>query len=461
MRIKLIAPEAFGEGAISSAQTFKVRKVGLPLLAALTPEGHEVRIVDEAFAPDDPEEAADLVGLSVMTDLAPRAYRLADAYRRRGVRVVMGGIHPSVLPSEALEHADSVVVGEAEDAWPALVRDAASDRLQPIYRSERPADLAGRPHPRWDLYPSAGDRGYTPLVTGVETSRGCPYDCEFCSIGPVQGRRYRVRAVPEVIAEVEALESPHLFFVDDALALDRGASKRLFAAMIPLRRKWVGQGTVSLAADRELLRLMGRSGCVGIQLGFETVQPGPAARIRKLAALTVDPAEAVRRFHDQGVAVMGAFVFGFDDEGRDAFDRTLEFAMKTRLDVPQLRVLCPFPGTRLYARMLEEGRLLDPLWWQHGHSPDTLLFRPRGMTVDEFLDGFARLNRQLYSLGAVARRFLGMSPRKRTVLGAQVFIGMNLGTRKRYLKALDTPQPLRGACASPEVAPGHRGGAVA
>ncbi len=145
------------------------------------------------------------MGVSVMTDLARRAYLFADGYRRRGVRVVMGGIHPTVLPHEALEHADSVVVGEAEDTWPALVRDAASGRMRPVYRSGRTAHLGGRPLPRRDLYPRAGAGGYTPLATGVETSRGCPYDCEFCSTGPVQGRRYRVRPIPEVIADLARL----------------------------------------------------------------------------------------------------------------------------------------------------------------------------------------------------------------------------------------------------------------
>lgn len=449
MRIKLIAPHDAGEEVLSSAEAFKIVKVGLPLLAALTPEGHEVRIVDEAFAPDDPTEDVDLVGISVMTDLARRAYLLADGYRRRGARVVLGGIHPTVLPREALEHADSVVVGEAEDAWPALVRDAASGRMRPIYRSGRATDLRGLPLPRRDLYPRVGAGGYTPLATGVETSRGCPYDCEFCSTGPVQGRRYRVRPVAEVVAEVESLDARHLFFVDDALGLDRKTARKLFAEMESLGCKWVGEGTVSLATDRELLRLMRRSGCLGLLVGFESVQAEPAGGMRKLAALGVDFAEAVSRFHAEGIAVMGAFVFGFDGEKRDVFDRTIEFAVKSRLDCVQLRILCPFPGTRLYARLLAEGRLLDGQWWLHGHRPDTLLFRPRGMTVDDLLEGFGRVNRELYSLGGLARRFLGMTPWKRTMLGVKVFLGANLATRTRYLKGLDIPQPLRDEATGP------------
>lgn len=444
MKIKLIAPHESGEEVIYSAETFKIRKVGLPLLAALTPAGHSVRIVDEAFAPDDMDEEVDLVGVSVMTELALRAYCIADAYRARGVKVVMGGIHPTVVPSEASRHADAVVVGEAEDTWPGLVADAASGRLQPIYRATRAVDLAGLPIPRRDLYPRPARKGYTPPATGVETARGCPYDCEFCSIGSVMGRGYRVRPVPEVLAEIESLDSQHLFFVDDALALNRAVARELFAAMIPLRRRWVGQGTASLAEDPELLRVMRRSGCVGLLIGFESVAPGAQSGMRKIENLTIDFLEAVHRLHEEGIAVMGAFIFGFDGEDRDVFDRTLEFAERSRLDGIELRVLCPFPGTRLYRRLVAEGRLIDAEWWLRGHPPDTLLYRPRGMTVDEFLEGFARVSREAYSLGAVARRFFGMSPLKRTALGCQVYFGLNLATRKRYMKSLDIPQPLRG-----------------
>lgn len=443
MRIKLIAPHERTEDLASSADTFKIRKVGLPLLAALTPPGHDVTLVDEAFAPDDVDGSVDLVGISVMTELARRAYRIAETYRRRGVRVVMGGIHPTVLPSEVLKHADAVVVGEAEEAWPRLVADAASGRMQPIYRAGRGAALRGMPRPRRELYPSPEDKGHTPLATGVETARGCPYDCEFCSVGSVLGRGYRVRPVREVIAEIESLDSRNLFFVDDALGLDRRQAKKLFAEMIPLRCKWVGQGTVSLAEDLNLLRLMKLSGCLGMLVGFESAQAGPRGAMKKIDRLTIDFREAVRRFHDHGIAILGAFVFGFDHEDRDVFDRTLDFVMESRVDFVQLRILLPFPGTRLHGRLLAEGRLVEPEWWLRGAPPDTLLYRPRGMTVEQFLDGFERLNRQVYSLGGMTRRFFGMSPWRRTSMGCSIYFGFNLATRRRYLQSLGIPQPLR------------------
>jgi len=443
MKIKLIAPHEQREDTLSGS--FKLQRVNLPLLAALTPPGHTITIVDEAFAPDDMNQDVDLVGITVMTDLALRAYHIADTYRQKAVKVVMGGIHPTVLPGEASEHADAVVVGEAEGVWPRLVSDAASGQMQRIYRAGKMTDLQGLPKPRRDLLPGTKYQGYTRIPIGVETSRGCPYDCEFCSIGQTLGQQYRVRPVQEVTAEIESIDSPHLFFVDDALGLNRNAAKKLFTEMIPLRRRWLAQGTVSLAEDLELLRLMRRSGCLGLFIGFESVQKATQNEVKKIKNLRIDFYEAMRRFHGEGFGILGAFVFGFDYENKDVFEQTLEFIMRCRMDVLQLRILTPYPGTRLYKRLLSEGRLFVRDWWLHGYPPDTLLFQPKGMTADELIGGFARLNRQAYSFGAMMKRFLGMSPWKRTFLGCQVYVGVNLSTRKRYFKGLRNPQPFAGA----------------
>jgi radical SAM superfamily enzyme YgiQ (UPF0313 family) len=444
MKIKLIAPHEQSEDNISSAQTFKIQKVNLPLLAALTPPEHSVKIVDEAFVPDVLNEEVDLVGITVMTDLALRAYQIAEAYRWRGVKVVMGGIHTTVLPGEALQHADAVVIGESEEIWPKLLSDAASGEMQKLYCANKISNLNGVPTPRRDLYPKPLYKSYTPLASGIETARGCPYDCEFCSIGSVMGRQYRSRPIPEVLAEIESIDASHLFFVDDALALNRPTAKKLFTEMIPLRLKWAGQGPVSLAEDLELLKLMRRSGCVGLLIGFESVQKEAQNEMKKIKNLKIDFSEAIRRFHDEGIALLGAFVFGFDHENKDVFDQTLEFSIKNRLDCIELRILTPFPGTRLYKRLLEEGRLFAPNWWLQGYPPDTLLFQPKGMTSEDLIEGFIRLNRQTYSLGSIIKRFFGINPWKRNPFGCLVYAGSNLATRKRYLSGLSIPQPFVG-----------------
>jgi radical SAM superfamily enzyme YgiQ (UPF0313 family) len=440
MKIKLIAPHEQREDTMSSA--FKFQRVNLPLLAALTPPGHTVTIVDEAYAPDDINQDVDLVGITVLTELALRAYRIADTYRRKAVKVVMGGMHPTVVPDEALAHADAVVVGEAEGVWAQLVSDAAAGQMQRQYRADKMTDLQGLPKPRRDLFPGTNGKDFFPIPIGVETSRGCPYDCEFCCIGRTLGHQYRSRPVKEVIAEIASIDCPHLFFVDDALGLNRNGAKKLFTDMVPLRRRWLAQGTVSLAEDLELIGLMRRAGCLGLLIGFESVQKGTQNEVKKIKNLRIDFYEAMHRFHGEGFGILGSFVFGFDYENKDVFEQTLEFIMRSRMDVVQLRILTPYPGTRLYERLLNEGRLFVRDWWLRGYPPDTLLFQPKGMTADELIKGFARLNRQVYSFGAMMKRFLGMSPWKRTLLGCQAYAGANLATRKRYFRGLGNPQAL-------------------
>lgn len=444
MKIKLIAPHEERKDALSSP--FRFQRVNLPLLAALTPPGHKITLVEEAFAPDDISQDVDLVGITVLTELALRAYHIADIYRQKGVKVVMGGIHPTVLPEEALRHADAVVVGEAEGVWPQLVADAAAGQMQRIYRAGKMTDLKGLPKPARELCPEAKYKSYNPIPIpiGVETSRGCPHDCEFCCIGSTLGKQYRVRSVQEVIAEIESIDSPHLFFVDDALGLNRKVAKELFTEMIPLKRRWLAQGTVSLAEDRELLSLMKRSGCLGLLIGFESIQKTTQDEVMKIRNLKIDFYEAMRRFHGEGFGILGSFVFGFDFENKDVFEQTYEFIMKSYMDVVQLRILTPYPGTRLYERLLKDGRLFEHDWWLQGHPPDTVLYQPMGMTVDELISGYAGLNKQTYSAGAIMKRFFGMTPWKRTLLGCMTYTGVNLSTRKRYFNGLSNPQPFAG-----------------
>jgi len=431
MKIKLIIPCEHRDKNVLSAQTFKIQQLSLPLLAAFTPPEHQVKIVDESFAPDNIEEEVDLVGISVMTDLAIIAYRLADAYRQRGMKVVLGGIHATALPEEALQHADAVVVGEGEDVWGKLVTDASRGQLTKIYRAPGKADLSRRPLPRHDLYPEPSHKGYTPIAYGIETTRGCPYDCHFCSVALIMGRQYRVRPIQGVIAEISSLKRPDLFFVDDNLGMNRKAAKELFTEMIPLGCRWVGEGTVALAEDLELLRLMRRSGCEALLVGFESIQKEVQGSLAKTNRLKITFSEAVRRFHGEGIAIMGAFIFGFDYEDEDIFERTTEFALRNRIDLVELRSLMPYPGTQLYRTLLEENRLLVPEWWLKEITPGSLLYYPKSMTPDAFLKGLERISRDFYSTSKIIQRFFGIPPWKRSPLGWRLYFGANLAYRNR------------------------------
>jgi radical SAM superfamily enzyme YgiQ (UPF0313 family) len=336
MKIKLIAPSDGAEKSTSSSETFKIQRLSLPILAAITPEKHDVVLVDEAFVPDDLDYNFDIVGISVLTDLVKRAYSLADHYRKHGVHVVLGGMHSTVLPEEALGHADSVVVGEAEDIWRKLLADIESGNPGKIYRAARPVDMQNIPIPRRDLYSSPNSKGYTPVAYTLEASRGCPYDCEFCSINQVMGKSYRTRPVANIINDIESLNSKNIFFVDDSFGLKRNFSKQLLKSMIPLGKVWVGQGTVSLASDLELLQLLQRSGCKGLLIGFESVEEDAQKTLKKVKT-SINFSEAVKRFHDYGIGVLGAFIFGFDNDTKDVFEHTEKFIKDNKLEGAQPR----------------------------------------------------------------------------------------------------------------------------
>jgi radical SAM superfamily enzyme YgiQ (UPF0313 family) len=258
----------------------------------------------------------------------------------------------------------------------------------------------------------------------------------------MMGNQYRLRDVQNVIAEIESTESSFIIFVDDNLAHHQGAARKLFNDMIPLERRWIGEGTISLAEDLELLKLMRRSGCSGLLVGFESIQKEVRNGLNKMRILKIDFREAMQRFHGEGIPVVGAFIFGFDYEDRDIFEKTYEFRLKHRIDCVQLRILTPYPGTQLHARLLKEDRLFVSDWWLRGHPIDTLLFQPKNMSPEELLDGFVRLNREVFSFGSIIRRFFGMSPWKRTGIGLTMYGGFNLATRNRYLKYLANPQPF-------------------
>jgi radical SAM superfamily enzyme YgiQ (UPF0313 family) len=442
MNIKLVAPDKPWESSVSSGQLHAVLKANLPLLAALTPPGHNVKIVDESFAPDNLDEDVDLVGITVMTDLALRAYQIAKSYRARGVKVVMGGIHPTIFPDEALQHSDAVVVGEGEATWPHIVHDTAAGRLQAVYRSPGMTDLSTLPIPKRELYPRPLGKSFTPAAIGVETSRGCPYDCEFCSITHVLGKKYRMRPVRDIIRDLDSFPSRNIFFLDDSLGLDREEGKKLFLEMTALRKFWVGQATLSLAEDVNLLRIMRKSGCHGLLVGLESIDEKSQETMGKLRTLKISVSEAVHRYHEEGIALCGALIFGFDHQDKTIFDRTIEFISKNRVDAIPLGVLCPFPGTRLYKRLLKEGRLFDPEWWLRGYPPFTLLYRLQKMTPEEFFEGLNRLVKELHSTKSLFSRFFGIRPWRRPIRGFALYAGVNLAQRKRYLNDLKLAQPF-------------------
>lgn len=395
MQIELIAP--------GGEDSTYLPRLGLGILAGLTPRHHEVFYTDDVVQPFDIErdvKDVDLVGISVDSKTARRAYDIAAAYRRRGAKVVMGGIHPTACPEEALRYADSVVVREAEDAWPELLRDFERGELKRIYRPELP-DLANRPDARRDLFRS---RKYIPFQV-VQTSRGCPYPCEFCSVSTQNGSSFRFRPADEVLAELAQLKKL-ILFADDNVMIHRGYSQELFGRMKALKKHWIGQCSLAAVKRIENVRLMAESGCKGLFIGFESVDSETVNFTGKRQNRPGQYKEVVSMLHDHGISVWGSFVFGFDTDTPECFDRTVEFAIEAQLTMALFAILTPYPGTALYRRLLAEGRLTDPQWWmRRDHDAGSPYYKPAKMTREQLREGWMRAWTQFYSYSSMWQRF--------------------------------------------------------
>jgi radical SAM superfamily enzyme YgiQ (UPF0313 family) len=371
-------------------------------LAALVPAGHEVEVVHEQVRAVPFDADVDLVALSFFSGFAARAYAIADRYRALGVPVVAGGPHATFWPDEALEHVDAVVLGEAEQAWPTLIADAAAGRLKRRYRGE-PASMADLPTPRYDLLER---RFVVPRV--LQATRGCPFRCRFCSV-PELNPGFRTRPIDDVVRDVATTRFPRwwqdkvAWFWDDNLLVQRKWAKELLRALCGLDRWWLTQASIDIVRDTELLDLMERSGCVGIFLGIEALDTEALRSVDKRQNKAAAYRDAIDRLHDRGICVMAGFISGLDSQTPDAIRRTAEGLDALGVDVPFLSVLTPFRGTPLYDDLLAEDRILAERGWGH-YNGYNVAFRPRRMSPDALLGAHRDLWNRSFSPTFVRRR---------------------------------------------------------
>ncbi len=395
MRLELIAP--------ASEDSTYLPRMGLGVLMARTPRDVDVVYTDEIVRPFDLDhdvKDVDLVGISVDSKTARRSYEIAAAYRKRGRKVILGGIHPSACPQEGLEHADSVVVGEADVIWPQVLKDFQAGQLRKLYRPELP-DLAEMPAPRRDLFRS---KKYIPF-TVVQTMRGCPYPCEFCSVSTANGKTFRFRPVDNVIRELETLNKL-IMFADDNVMIHRGYSTELFRRMAPLKKHWIGQCSLATVRRIDNVALMAKSGCRGLFIGFESIDDATVRHTEKPQNRPGEYREVVRMLHDHGISVWGSFVFGFDTDTPNVFDRTVEEAIRMKLTMASFGILTPYPGTPLYERLGREGRLTDERWWlRENHDAGSPYFHPKGMSREQLREGWVRAWKHFYTPTSIAKRF--------------------------------------------------------
>jgi len=400
-------------------KSLRYQPLTLTTLAALVPPELQVdlQLFDEGIVDVPLDLDVDLVGLTVITGTAIRAYQLADHYRKRGITVVLGGPHVTLIPDDAAPHADAVVVGYAEDSWPQLLRDFKNSQLQPRYDQEPDLSLADRPFPRRDLLPS-----HRYLTNNVfEATRGCIHNCDFCVVPTAWGRKPYQKPVEQIIADIQQHGARKLIFVDLNLIADRDYASRLFTALIPLRLQWYGLSTVLLADDAELLKLAERSGCKGLLMGLESISPQNLRQSHKGFNSPERFAGLVERLHEHGIALQGCLVFGLDHDEPDVFLKTAEFAVQAKIDLPRFAIVTPFPNTALHKRLETEGRILTRDW--ELYDGQHVVFQPARLSVEELQQGTEAAWKHAYSFRSIARR-IAHSPAPWPVK-----LGTNLGYR--------------------------------
>ncbi|MCA9215084.1 MAG: B12-binding domain-containing radical SAM protein [Planctomycetales bacterium] len=397
------------------------------ILKSLTPRDVETKFYDERLEPIPFDEPTDLVAMTVETYTARRAYQIAAEYRSRGVRVVMGGYHPSFLPEEALQFADAVVVGDAEGIWPHVVDDVRCDVLQEIYRQDDFPSLE-RSCPDRSIF--RGKR-YAP-ITMLQYARGCKYNCDFCSIRAFYGSNLRQRPVGEVVAEIQRVGRKHIFIVDDNIFVDIPKAKELFAALTPLNIRWSCQVSIDITKDNELVELMRCSGCTTAVVGFESLNPDNLSQMNKSWNLRYgDYESSIKVLQDAGVMIYGTFVFGYDEDTVESFDEAVEFAIRNRFYLANFNPLTPTPRAPLMDRLRNEGRLIHDKWWldpsyRYGHAT----FHPRRMSAQELTAGCYRARSQFNRYGSIARRTFDRRTNLRSPYRFGLYLLSNMVSRR-------------------------------
>jgi len=402
----------------------------LTTLAALVPEelNAEIRIIDEGVEEFNIDAIdADIVGITCITANAPRVYELSCRLREMGVTVVIGGVHPTLVPDEVQQHADAIVVGYAEQSWPQLLRDFTAGKMESRYVEGPGYRFANVPEPRRDLLKKDS---YITINT-VQAVRGCPYKCNFCVV-PVAWPGYLHRPVREVIAEIERLKGDSFLFLDLSPIEDVTYIKQLYRELIPLKKHWGGLSTIRIVRDRELLKLASQSGCGGLLIGFESVSSDSIRQMRKGFNKPEHYIEAVKIIHDHGIAINGCFVFGLDGDDKSIFERTVELVNKAAIDLPRFSIATPFPGTPLYRQLKAEGRILIDDWSYYGGQ--NVVFQPKNMTVEELQHGARWAWRQVYSFPSIVRRVAGSAAsHSGLVLKTSILANMGYTTYARML----------------------------
>ncbi len=406
MKVLLVFPREPGT-CVSNDSVLPFPLLGLTQLAATFPVDYELKLIDESVRPLRGIEKADLVCITTMTATVNRAYELADRFLEHSIPVILGGAHATVMPDEAANHATSVVIGEAEKVMPDLIRDFEKGELAPRYQAGSYAELADIPQPRVDLL----NWRHRFFLSSLQTSRGCPNSCNFCSVPSIFGHRLRLKNIETIKSELEVASkhgSKYLFVVDDNFTANRKRAREIMDLFAFYKMRWMGFSTLAMAEDGDFLEALRRSNCVSLFIGFESLhQRDNFVKNKKYA----DPAavsHAVKVIHEAGIGIQGSFIFGFDHDTPDVFGEVASFIQANEIEVPNVNILTPFPGTELYEQIDGEGRILHHDW--NKYDMNHVVYEPRSMSVEELQQGFAWTLKYLSSPTVIPRRLSWRRP---------------------------------------------------
>jgi radical SAM superfamily enzyme YgiQ (UPF0313 family) len=403
MRVLLIQPSRYRRGRLEKRRQRWLLGITLPYLAALVPRDIEVAVKDDLLDEITFQEKADLVAITCMSHQAPRAFEIAAGYRRRGIPVVMGGFHATLAPEECQEHVDALVLGEGEISWPQLLRDFQAGRLQSRYQAQELSPLVNLPVPRFDLL---NLKRYKLLNIPSQTTRGCPYNCNFCEVTQVYGGKFRHRPVEEVIEEIKVIQrltgSSFIYFVDDNFVANRRHAMAIMERLIPLKLIYGCLATANVGDDPELLDLMARSGCLHVNIGMETISAESLRAINKKQNKIKEYERQFKALRDRGIGFSVNVMFGLDGDRQDIFANTVDFLIRAKVPVAFMFILAPRPGTKIRNELLAAGRIFDHDWTHYGGFD--VVYQPQYMTPEELEEGYWWANRRFYSLGSILRR---------------------------------------------------------
>jgi len=428
MKIGLIQPSI---GKIKNqpyVKSWNMYPLNLGVIAGLTPNDIDISFFDDRHEDIAFDNHLDIVAMPVETYTAKRAYSIADRFRSQGTRVVLGGMHTTLLPQEAKQHSDAIAIGDSETTWPHIVEDFRLGNIKELYISDNKEKTLRGVRPKREIFQG---RKYLPIEL-VETGRGCYQKCDFCSVTSTYNHTYRSKSIEDIVEDIESLDRRFVYFVDDNFVSDFKRTKELCDSLTPLKIRWTSQGSVNMADDKELLKALKASGCLNMLIGFESLNPKSLELMGKSwASETRNYSESVKKIRDHGITIYATFVFGYDTDTKDDFKRTLDFAIENKFAITAFNHLVPFPGTPLYSRLEKEGRLLYSNWWLRNNGKfGEVVFKPKNMTAEELSESCFNCREEFYSYSSIFSRLNDFKANSRNLTNLSYIAYVNLFSRK-------------------------------